>query len=53
LKIEIEIKLRLPDKLGKIRRRLRELGFHVTKRRALESNTLLDNTKRTPASMES
>jgi adenylate cyclase, class 2 len=47
LKIEIEIKLRLPDKLGKIRRRLRELGFQVTKRRVRESNTLFDNTKRT------
>jgi adenylate cyclase, class 2 len=47
LKIEIEIKLRLPGKLGKIRRRLRDVGFHVAKRRALESNTLFDNAKRT------
>jgi adenylate cyclase class 2 len=47
LKIEIEIKLRLPSKLGKIRRRLRALGFRMTKRRALESNILFDNPKRT------
>ncbi len=47
MKIEIEIKLRLPGKLGKIRRRLRELRFHIAKRRALESNTLFDNAKRT------
>ena len=47
MKIEIEIKLRLPSKLGKIRRRLRALGFRMTKRRALESNILFDNSKRT------
>jgi adenylate cyclase class 2 len=47
LKIEIEIKLRLPGRLGKIRRRLRELGFQIAKHRALESNTLFDNAKRT------
>jgi adenylate cyclase class 2 len=47
LKIEIEIKLRLPGKLGKIRRRLRELGFQIAKHRVLESNTLFDNAKRT------
>jgi adenylate cyclase class 2 len=47
LKIEIEIKLRLESKLGKIRRRLRALGFRMTKRRALESNILFDNAKRT------
>jgi adenylate cyclase class 2 len=47
LKIEIEIKLRLPGKLGKIRQRLRDLGFQIAKRRALESNTLFDNSKRT------
>jgi len=47
LKVEIEIKLRLPGKLGKIRRRLRELGFHIAEHRALESNTLFDNSKRT------
>ena len=45
MKVEIEIKLRLPGKLGKIRRRLRELGFHTAKPRALESNTLFDNSK--------
>lgn len=47
MKIEIEIKLRLPGKLGKIRRRLRALGFRMTTRRALESNILFDNSKRT------
>jgi len=47
LKIEIEVKLRLPDKLGKIRRRLQALGFRMIKRRALESNILFDNSKRT------
>jgi adenylate cyclase class 2 len=47
LKIEIEIKLRLPNKLGKIRRRLRAMGFRMIKRRALESNVLFDNSKRT------
>jgi adenylate cyclase class 2 len=47
LKIEIEIKLRLPGKLGNIRRRLRELGFQIAKHRVLESNTLFDNAKRT------
>ena len=47
MKVEIEIKLRLPDKLGKIRRRLRELGFHIEEHRALESNTLFDNSKST------
>ena len=47
LKIEIEIKLRLPSKLGKIRRRLEALGFRTKTRRALESNILFDNSKRT------
>ena len=47
MKIEIEIKLRLPGKLRKIQRRLREVGFHITKRRALESNILFDNAKHT------
>jgi adenylate cyclase class 2 len=47
LKIEIEIKLRLPSKLGKIRQRLQAMGFRMTKRRALESNILYDNSKRT------
>ena len=47
MKIEIEIKLRLPSKLGKIRRRLQAMGFRMTKRRALESNILFDNSRRT------
>lgn len=47
MKTEIEIKLRLPGKLGKIRRRLHAVGFRMTKRRALESNILFDNSKRT------
>jgi adenylate cyclase, class 2 len=46
LKFEIEIKLRLPDKLGKIRQALQDLGFRITKHRALESNVLFDNSKR-------
>ena len=47
MKTEIEIKLRLPGKLGKIRRRLEALGFRMKTRRALESNILFDNSKRT------
>jgi adenylate cyclase class 2 len=47
LKTEIEIKLRLHGKLGKIRRRLEALGFRMKTRRALESNILFDNSKRT------
>jgi len=47
LKVEIEIKLRLPDDLTEVRRKLRKLGFHSAKRRALESNILFDNFKRT------
>jgi len=43
--LEIEIKLRLPDKLAKIRRILREHGFRVMKRRSLETNVLFDNIK--------
>ncbi|HEX4592693.1 MAG TPA: class IV adenylate cyclase [Bryobacteraceae bacterium] len=46
MKLEIEIKLRLPAKIAKIRRTLGKLGFRVTKPRALESNTLFDNSKR-------
>jgi adenylate cyclase class 2 len=46
LKFEIEIKLRLPNKLGKIRQALRDLGFRIAKHRALESNVLFDNSKR-------
>ncbi len=46
MKLEIEIKLRLPEKLTKIRQTLGKLGFRVTKPRALESNILFDNSKR-------
>jgi adenylate cyclase class 2 len=46
LKFEIEIKLRLPDKLEKIRRALRDQGFRVSKSRAHESNVLFDTPKR-------
>ena len=47
MKFEIEIKLRLPLKLGKIRRTLHAAGFRVVKPRIRESNTLFDNSKRT------
>jgi adenylate cyclase, class 2 len=43
---EIEIKLRLPGKLGKIRRALRDLGFRVSKSRLHEYNVLLDTSSR-------
>jgi adenylate cyclase class 2 len=46
LKFEIEIKLRLPDKLEKIRRTLRDQGFRVSKSRTHESNVLFDTPKR-------
>jgi adenylate cyclase class 2 len=46
LSFEIEIKLRLPDKIEKMRRLLRETGFRVAKGRVLESNILFDNSKR-------
>ncbi len=46
MKFEIEIKLRLPNKLAKIRHALHDLGFQITKHRALESNVLFDNSKR-------
>jgi adenylate cyclase class 2 len=46
LKFEIEIKLRLPEKLGKIRHSLHEAGFRIAKPRIHESNTLFDNSKR-------
>src|ERR1700687_5823143 len=42
---EIEIKLRLPDGLSKIRRILRERRFRIVKRRSLETNVLFDNVK--------
>ena len=47
MKIEIEIKLRLPEDLAEIRGLLRKLGFRVHKRREFESNALFDNIKRT------
>lgn len=46
MKFEIEIKLRLPNKLAKIRQALHDLGFQISKHRVLESNTLFDNSKR-------
>lgn len=46
MKFEIEIKLRLPEKLAKIRHALHEAGFHVSKPRLHEFNTLFDNSKR-------
>ena len=47
MKFEIEIKLRLPDKLAKIRHALHQAGFRVAKPRIHESNVLFDNSKRT------
>ena len=47
LKVETEIKLRLPAELSEIRQRLRKAGFRVRKRRSFESNILFDNIKRT------
>ncbi len=47
MKIEIEIKLRLPGDLAAIRRNLRNLGFRIAKSRVLESNILFDNRKHT------
>jgi len=41
---EIEIKLRLPEKLEKIRSTLRDEGFRVSKRRLHEYNVLLDTS---------
>ncbi len=46
MNFEIEIKLRLPGDLGKIRRALRDLGFRVSKRRLHEHNVLLDTASR-------
>jgi adenylate cyclase class 2 len=40
---EIEIKLRLPPDLSKIRRILRKLGFRVAEARSHETNVLFDN----------
>jgi adenylate cyclase class 2 len=45
VKFEIEIKLRLPEKLEKIRRTLREQGFRISKSRAHEYNVLFDTPK--------
>jgi adenylate cyclase, class 2 len=42
---EIEIKLRLPPDVSKIRRTLRSLGFRVAVPRSLETNALFDNPK--------
>jgi len=47
LKFEIEIKLRLPLKLAKIRRALHAIGFQIAKPRLHEFNVLFDNSKRT------
>ena len=46
LKVEIEIKLRLRGELTDARRKLRQAGFHIHKRRVFESNILFDNVKR-------
>ncbi|MCU1339002.1 MAG: adenylate cyclase [Bryobacterales bacterium] len=46
MKIEIEIKLRVPDDLRETRGKLRRLGFRVLKRREFESNVLFDDWKR-------
>ena len=47
MKVEIEIKLRLPGGLEEVRKKLRDSGFHIRKRRVFESNILFDNIKRT------
>lgn len=46
MNFEIEIKLRLPAKLSKIRRALRDQGFRVCKSRLHEYNVLLDTSTR-------
>jgi adenylate cyclase class 2 len=46
LTFEIEIKLRLPGNLGKIRRTLRDQGFRVSESRLHEYNVLLDTSGR-------
>ena len=43
MNFEIEIKLRLPPDISKIRRTLRKLGFRVAERRSHETNVLFDN----------
>ena len=45
MNFEIEIKLRLPSDISKIRRTLRKLGFRVAVARSHEFNTLFDNPK--------
>ena len=45
LPYEIEIKLRLPAGVLEMRRKLRRLGYRVTRRRALETNILFDNPR--------
>lgn len=47
MKVEIEIKLRLRGDLAPVRQKLRQLGYRIGKARMLESNILLDNSKRT------
>ena len=47
MKIETEIKLRLKGGLGQVRQNLKKLGFRIHRHRALESNILYDNSKRT------
>ena len=46
MKVETEIKLRLRGGLSKIRHLLHESGFRIIKHRALETNILFDNAKR-------
>ena len=46
MNFEIEIKLRLPGDLGKIRHSLRDRGFRVIKSRLHEYNVLLDTSSR-------
>jgi adenylate cyclase class 2 len=45
LKIEIEIKLRVPGDIREMRKKLRRLGFRIHKRRVFESNVLFDDAK--------
>ena len=45
MNFEIEIKLRLPPDVSKIRRTLRKLGFRIAHARSHETNVLFDNPK--------
>ena len=45
MKFEIEIKLRLPRDVSKMRRTLRTLGFQIAAPRSHETNILFDNPK--------